>query len=104
MDTCVSTESTGSAQDWSYQTSSGVKHVQDCCEDTCPFAGLAYGSGADFSLEYDWDCNLSEYNNPTDFRYQCAKDTLSFGVTTISSSSLITTTNIVEEARISNSR
>jgi hypothetical protein len=107
LDQCAYTDvgSSNDARDWTYSSSNGSSlSVNDCCSSTCPYAGIAYGKGADFSLTYRWDCNLNVYSNPEDFRYECAKDTLNVDVHTISSSSYIQRYDIVEDANIQNDR
>jgi len=106
LDACAYTDvGSNDARDWTYSSSNGSSlSVNDCCSSTCPYAGIAYGKGADFSLTYRWDCNLNVYNNPEDFRYECAKDSLNVDVHTISSSSYIQRYDIVEDANIQNDR
>ena len=68
----------------------------DCCATACPYIGLAYGLGADLSLVYNWACNLDKYSSPSNDRYTCARDTLKFNATIISSTSMIAKSIVVE--------
>ena len=59
----------------------------NCCETSCPYAGYTYNKGLDVAVVYDWDCDLTVYDE--DSRYLCAYDNLEVDAFKISSSSIV---------------
>lgn len=80
----------------------GVGHVSNCCEDRCPYGALAYGNGADISVEYNWSCSLDRYRNASTDRYLCASNGgLAFSAELLSNTAILTRTHVVESPSIS---
>lgn len=86
--------------------SSGEGHVEDCCSTSCPYAGYAYGKGADISIQYNWTCSLDLFNDPDKDRYSCAaaQGGLVRRSDIISSTSAVTRTGVVETPVVKNNQ